>query len=93
MREEVYKNMRFWLDKGVDGFRMDVISLLSKNLYFPDSPSSNITYLAKHYYGNGPRIHEFLKEMNKEVLQHYDIMTVGEGPGITKELVNQYYRN
>ena len=90
VREEVYRNMRFWLDKGVDGFRMDVISLLSKNLDFPDSPSPNITYLATHYYANGPRIHEFLQEMHEKVLKDYDVMTVGEGPGITKELANDY---
>ena len=90
VREEVYKNMRFWLDKGVDGFRMDVISLLSKQLDFPDAPDTSLNYLIPNYYANGPRIHEFLQEMYHEVLKHYDIMTVGEGPGITKDLVLDY---
>ncbi len=90
VREEVYKNLKFWLDKGIDGFRMDVISLLSKQLDFPNSASPNIHYLAEHHYANGPRIHEFINEMYEEVLQHYDIMTVGEGPGITRELANLY---
>lgn len=90
VRNEVYKILKFWLDKGIDGFRMDVISLLSKQFDFPDSASQNIHYLAEHHYANGPRIHEFIKEMNEEVLQHYDIMTVGEGPGITKVLANLY---
>ena len=90
VREEVYANMRYWLDKGVDGFRMDVISLLSKRPGLPASPSENITYLAEHYYANGPKIHEYLQEMNKEVLSKYDIVTVGEGPGITKKLALDY---
>ena len=90
VRKEVYRNIKFWLDKGIDGFRMDVISLLSKQLDYPDSASQNIHYLAEHHYANGPRIHEFINEMYEEVLQHYDVMTVGEGPGITKELANLY---
>ena len=90
VRAEVYKNMMWWLDKGIDGFRMDVISLLSKQLHFPNSKSTNIHYLAEYHYANGPRIHEFLQEMNSEVLSKYDVMTVGEGPGITKELANLY---
>lgn len=90
VREEVKKNLKFWLDKGIDGFRMDVISLLSKQLDFPSSDSQNIHYLAEHHYANGPRIHEFINELYEEVIQHYDVMTVGEGPGITKELANLY---
>lgn len=90
VRKEVHENLKFWLDKGIDGFRMDVISLLSKQLDFPNSTSQNIHYLAEHHYANGPRIHEFINEMYEEVIQHYDVMTVGEGPGITKELANLY---
>ncbi len=90
VREEVYKLMRFWLDKGIDGFRMDVIPLISKRLDFADGEVSNFTNLIANTYSNGPRVHEFIHEMHQEVLQHYDIMTVGEGPGITKEIGNLY---
>ena len=90
VREEVYQLMRFWLDKGIDGFRMDVIPLISKRLDFADGDISDFTKLIAETYSNGPRVHEFIQEMHREVLQHYDIMTVGEGPGITKELGNLY---
>ncbi len=90
VREEVYSMMRYWLDMGVDGFRMDVISLISKRLEYADTPVDNLMYQVNNYNANGPRIHEFLQEMNREVLSKYDIMTVGEGPGITKELANLY---
>ena len=90
VRQEVYKLMRFWLDKGVDGFRMDVINLISKQLDFPQADLSDFNKVIETVYANGPRVHEFLQEMHREVLQHYDIMTVGEGPGISKELANSY---
>lgn len=92
VRESIYIMMRFWLDMGVDGFRMDTISLLSKNMDFPDGfvPSGN--KYASFYGGaaNGPHIHDYLKEMNKEVLSHYDIMTVGETPHTTMEQAKLY---
>lgn len=90
VRKEIYNLMKFWLDKGVDGFRMDVIPLISKYMDFPDGDTSDFNKLIEEMYSNGPRVHEFLKEMHQEVLQHYDVMTVGEGPGITKELANLY---
>ena len=90
VRQAMYRNMRFWLDKGVDGFRIDVVSLLSKQLDFPDSEEKDFRKTVAKHYANGPRIHEFLQEMNREVLSKYDVMTVGEGPGITKELANLY---
>ena len=77
--------MRFWLDKGVDGFRMDVINLISKDLSFPEDPAvlagglDNSLAVA----ANGPRVHEFLQEMNREVLSKYPVMTVGETPCVT----------
>lgn len=81
VREEVYRLMRFWLDKGINGFRMDVINLLAKLEGFPDAEDPyNISYL-----GNNPGVHDYLQEMNREVLQHYDIMTVGEIPFVTPE--------
>jgi oligo-1,6-glucosidase len=84
LRNEIYAMMRFWLDKGIDGFRMDVISFISKDNRFPELDFQNDhEYL--EYYANGPHLHEYLQEMNREVLSRYDIMTVAEGAGVTKE--------
>jgi len=87
LRHEVYDMMTWWLDKGIDGFRMDVVNFISKDQRFPDGePVEGKKYVSGHqYFMNGPRVHEFLQEMNKEVLAHYDIMTVGEMPGVTPE--------
>lgn len=85
VRQEVYDLMRFWLDKGVDGFRMDVIPFISKRLDFPDADFSDFNKVIAEVYANGPRLHEFLHEMNQEVMAHYDMMTVGEGVGIAPE--------
>ncbi|GAA0190158.1 oligo-1,6-glucosidase [Fulvivirga kasyanovii] len=85
VRQEMYDVMKFWFDKGIDGFRMDVVSLLSKRTDFPDSDIKDFNTIINRYYANGPRVHEFLKEMHREVLANYDIMTVGEGPGIDLE--------
>jgi len=83
VRQEVYAIVDFWLAKGVDGFRMDVISLISKRLAFADVPQDmSFIDVMEKVYSNGPRVHEFLKEMNREVLSKYDIVTVGEGPGV-----------
>ncbi|CPR14442.1 glycoside hydrolase family 13 protein [Brenneria goodwinii] len=81
VRHEVYKIMKYWLDIGVDGFRMDVISLISKDQRYPNA-HDNAVYSKSYYIGasNGPRVHEFLQEMNREVLSKYDCMTVGETP-------------
>lgn len=85
VREEVADIIKFWFDKGVDGFRMDVISLISKRPAYDDMVSDVFEDTIRKQYANGPRIHEFLHELNKNVLSKYDIMTVGEGPGITLE--------
>jgi oligo-1,6-glucosidase len=74
--------MHFWLQKGIDGFRMDVISLISKR-DFIDVPVQGFNETIQTVYANGPKVHEYLNEMNENVLKHYDILTVGEGPGIT----------
>ncbi|HBF77935.1 MAG TPA: glucohydrolase [Clostridiaceae bacterium] len=85
LRKAIYDMMKFWLDKGIDGFRMDVINFISKDQDFPDDKMGG-----SKYYSNGPRVHEFLKEMNHEVLSKYDIMTVGETPSVTPEIAGDY---
>ena len=91
VRREVYDLMRFWLDKGIDGFRMDVINYISKTPQMPDGPMMNRLYgNFRPYCLNGPRVHEYLKEMNREVLSHYDVMTVGETPGVSVEQAQRY---
>jgi oligo-1,6-glucosidase len=86
LRQEIYDAVRFWFDKGVDGFRMDVITFISKDLPFKELPEKyNGNFV--QYYAEGPRLHEYLQEFNREVLSRYDIMTVAEGPGTTTENV------
>ncbi|GHJ89286.1 hypothetical protein NliqN6_5688 [Naganishia liquefaciens] len=83
VRQAVYDLMKFWLDKGVDGFRMDVINLISKVPGLPDAeiedPDSKYQPGFK-YTANGPKMHDYLREMNAEVLSKYDVLTVGETP-------------
>jgi oligo-1,6-glucosidase len=83
LRAEVYDIMRWWLDKGIDGFRMDAVSFISKPQDFPDG---NV----KKIIPNGPRIHEFLQEMRLKVFAHYDVMTAGETGGVTVDEAVQY---
>lgn len=85
VREEVYDLMRFWLDKGVAGFRMDVINLISKDQAYADDPAvaAGAKTDSLGMAANGPRIHEFLQEMHREVLAHYPVITVGETPHVT----------
>lgn len=85
LRQEIYKMMRFWLDKGVDGLRMDVIPLISKDpTYGPLGPRGIVGY------ENGPHLHEYLQEMNREVMSHYDVATVGEGAFVPAANTPQY---
>lgn len=74
VRKEVYDMMQYWFEKGVDGFRLDVINLISKVQSFPDDPSGD----GRKFYTDGPRAHEFMHEMNQNVFSKYDSMTVGE---------------
>ncbi|MDR4890310.1 alpha-glucosidase [Fredinandcohnia sp. QZ13] len=92
VRQEVYDLMTFWLEKGIDGFRMDVINFISKVPGLPDGELQEGKKYASGapYYMNGPRIHEFLQEMNQQVLSKYDIMTVGEMPGVTVDEAKAY---
>jgi len=77
VRKEIYKVMKFWISKGVDGFRLDAINFLSKCLDLPDSSMSLIPK-GKELYLNVPKIHEYLREMNREVFGKYDIFSVVE---------------
>ncbi|HEO8418209.1 TPA: alpha-glucosidase [Yersinia enterocolitica] len=92
LRNEIYEMMQWWLEKGIDGFRMDVINFISKPEEMPDGePKLGKKYASgSKYYRNGPRIHEYLQEMNEKVLSNYDVMTVGEMPGVTPELAEIY---
>lgn len=90
VRREVYRMMNWWLDKGVDGFRMDVISLISKDPDFPDGPAGITGYAAFNYCANEPRVHEYLQEMRREVLDGRDTITVGECSGVTLEEALKY---
>ncbi|MEK4299513.1 alpha,alpha-phosphotrehalase [Oceanobacillus sp. FSL W8-0428] len=78
VRDDVYQMMNFWLDKGVDGFRMDVINLISKDQRFPNDDGSIAPGDGRKFYTDGPRVHEFLHEMNQEVFKGRETITVGE---------------
>jgi len=95
LRKEIYDMMTWWLDKGIDGFRMDVINLISKVPELPsvsgESNGEQPTYhFGGDYFVNGPRVHEYMQEMNREVLSKYDIMTVGEAVNVTPEEASLY---
>jgi oligo-1,6-glucosidase len=84
VREEVKNIMRFWLDMGVDGFREDVITYISKPVALPDDTFFNVVK-GLRFYDCGPRIHEYLQEFRSDVLDGYDCFTVGEAPMITPQ--------
>ncbi|RDI47949.1 glycoside hydrolase family 13 protein [Falsibacillus pallidus] len=92
LRNEIYDMMNFWLENGIDGFRMDVINFISKAPGLPDAPNpEGKKYASGHeYFMNGPRIHEFLQEMNELVLDGKDVMTVGEMPGVSPDEAQLY---
>ena len=93
VRQEVYDMMNWWLEKGVDGFRMDVISLISKAPGLPDYEPESTGYAAYNAGANGPRVHEFLQEMREKALNNADTMTVGECAGVTLEEAKKYARS
>lgn len=90
LRDAVYDMMDWWLQKGIDGFRMDVISCISKDQTFADGIPRPSGLTNHEVAANGPRVHEFLREMNQRVLSKYDIMTVGECAGCTLEEAKKY---
>lgn len=90
VREEIYAMMNWWIDKGVDGFRMDVISLISKDPSFPDGKPSINGYASFTEPANGSHVHEYLQEMRRKVLNRADTITVGECSGVTLEEAKKY---
>ena len=93
VRQEVFDMMNWWLDKGVDGFRMDVISLISKKPDLPDGPVGINGYASFNEPANGPHVHEYLQEMREKVLNNADTITVGECSGVTLEEAKKYARS
>lgn len=92
VRREVFTMMDWWCKKGIDGFRMDVISMISKTKEMADGPVSEGGMYGDFSTGcvHGPNVHRYLKEMNEKVLSHYDLMTVGETSGVTVEEAKRY---
>ena len=90
VRKEVFDMMTWWCEKGIDGFRMDVISMISKTKEMPDGEVNGLYGDFGPYCVHGPNVHKYLQEMNEKVLSKYDLMTVGETPGVTPELAKQY---
>ena len=93
VRQEIYSMMRWWLDRGIDGFRMDVINFISKDAGLPDGRvhDGGLYGDGMPYYIDGPRMHEFLQEMHREVFAGREgLITVGEMPGVTVEEARLY---
>ena len=90
VRQSVFDMMTWWCDKGIDGFRMDVISLISKTKEMPDGVIDGLYGDFSPYCIHGPKVHEYLREMNEKVLSRYDLMTVGETAGVTIEQAKIY---
>lgn len=90
VRSEVFSMMNWWCEKGIDGFRMDVISLISKKPGLPDGKTAPGALYGDSGCANGPHVHEYLQEMNREVLSRYDLLTVGECAGVTIEEAKKY---
>lgn len=88
MRRDIYEMMHFWLKKGVDGFRLDAITYISKDHSFPAVTRADLREKYhgdwSYYYSHGPKLHEYLQEMHREVFAHYDVATIAECPGISK---------
>ena len=82
VRNEVYEMMKWWMDKGVDGFRLDVITCISKDISFPELPKNMPVGDWFPYYAKGPNLHQYLQEMYNEVFSKYNSMNVGEASGV-----------
>lgn len=93
VRRDVFDMMNWWLKKGVDGFRMDVISLISKEPGLPDKEPGINGYATFNVSANGPHVHEYLQEMRQKALNNADTITVGECSGVTLEEAKKYARS
>lgn len=90
VRDEIFSMMAWWCEKGIDGFRMDVISMISKDKNLPDGEGNGLYGDFSPYVINGPHVHDYLQQMNKEVLSKYDLITVGETSGVTVDEAKKY---
>ncbi|TMI68757.1 MAG: alpha-glucosidase [Bacteroidetes bacterium] len=94
VRQEIFRMMRFWFDKGIDGFRMDVIPFIAKDTTFPVITQKELDEKYggawDHYMASGPHLHDYLKEMNTEVLSKYNCMSVAEGAGVTTATAHDF---
>ena len=93
VRQDVFDMMNWWRKKGVDGFRMDVISLISKEPGLPDKETGINGYATFNVSANGPHVHEYLQEMRQKALNNADTITVGECSGVTLEEAKKYARS
>ena len=93
VRQDVFDMMNWWLKKGVDGFRMDVISLISKEPGLPDKEPGINGYATFNVSANGPHVHEYPQEMRQKALNNADTITVGECSGVTLEEAKKYARS
>ena len=93
VRQDVFDMINWWLKKGVDGFRMDVISLISKEPGLPDKEPGINGYATFNVSANGPHVHEYLQEMRQKALNNADTITVGECSGVTLEEAKKYARS
>ncbi len=87
LRQEIYKMMKYWLDKGIDGFRLDAIAYISKDTSFPATLPAAYNGRWPMYYADGPYLHQYMQEMNKEVLSKYNVATVAEALGTVDRLM------
>lgn len=90
VRDEIFNMMIWWCEKGIDGFRMDVISMISKDKDLPDGIGNGLYGDFSPYVINGPHVHDYLKQMNEKVLSKYDLITVGETSGVTIDEAKKY---
>ncbi len=94
LRQEIFSMMKFWFDKGIDGFRMDVIPFIAKDTTFPVITQKELDEHYNggwdHYMASGPGLHQYLKEMNSEVLSKYNCMSVAEGAGVTSATAHNF---
>lgn len=90
VRNSIYSIMRYWAEKGIDGWRLDVITEISKYTDYPDYQTNSSQPVVGFMHSNGPRVHEFLQEIHEQVLEPYGLMTVGEAQDSTAKFACDY---